>query len=121
MPAMDGEIPSHVPAHLVHDFRTFFSGSSAEVLAAWKSLHCEGVPEIFWTPEFGGHWLATRADDIEEIYRSFDSFTSVYGISLPLREIPGRVLPIFCDPPEHAEYRRLILSFFTPKLTPSVS
>lgn len=109
------ETPSHVPGNLVHDFRTFFSGTSQEVLSAWKRLHSDDIPDIFWTPEFGGHWLVTNGDYIEEIYRDFNSFTSVYGISLPLREIPGRVLPIFCDPPEHAEYRRLILSFFTPK------
>lgn len=115
MPAVHSEIPSHVPAHLVHNFETFFSGTSQEVLASWKSLHNDDVPRIFWTPEFGGHWLATRADDIEEIYKDYDSFTSTFGISLPLRETPGQVLPIFCDPPEHSEYRRLISSFFTPK------
>lgn len=114
--SINGDVTaSHVPSHLIHNFETFYSGTSRDVLDHWKSLHAEGVPDIVWTPEFGGHWIATRAQDIEAIYRDHASFTSTFGISLPLRESPGRVLPIFCDPPEHGEYRQLILSFFTPK------
>lgn len=115
MPVADTEIPLHVPEHLVHDFRTYYSGSSQEVLDHWNRLQKTDVPEIFWTPEFGGYWIATRAEDIETIYRDYERFTSTFGISLPLRESPGPVLPIFCDPPEHGEYRRIISSFFTPK------
>ena len=115
MISQGNKLPSHVPSSLVRDFDTYFSGTSKEVFDKWKSLHGEGVPEIFWTPEFKGHWIATRADDIEEIYRDYESFTSSLGISLPLRDSPGPVLPIFCDPPEHGEYRRLIAAFFTPK------
>jgi cytochrome P450 len=107
--------PSHVPAHLVHEFSSYFSGSSQEVTEHWKSLHKSDVPEIFWTPAFGGHWVATRAEDIEHIYKNFDSFTSKFGISLPLRPHPEHVLPIFCDPPEHGEYRRVASLFFNPK------
>lgn len=110
-----GEIPSHVPGHLVREFTSYFSGSSQEITNYWKNLHDDDVPEIFWTPAFGGHWVATRADDIEAIYRDYENFTSTKGISLPLRSNPGPVLPIFCDPPEHSEYRRIISAFFTPK------
>ena len=115
MPTAQIEAPAHVPAHLVHDFSSYFSGTSQEITDHWLGLHSDGVPEIFWTPAFGGHWVATRADDIEEIYRDHERFTSTKGISLPLRDNPGPVLPIFCDPPEHGEYRRIISAFFTPK------
>ena len=107
--------PAHVPEHLVHDFRSYFSGTSQEVLNHWISLHEDGVPDIFWTPEFDGYWLATNGDDIEEVYKDHEAFTSAFGISLPLRELPSPALPINCDPPEHGEYRRIIASFFTPK------
>lgn len=110
-----GETPSHVPADLVHEFSSYFSGTSQEITARWKGLHESDVPEIFWTPAFDGHWVATRADQIEEIYKDYENFTSTRGISLPLRDNPGPVLPIFCDPPEHSEYRRIISAFFTPK------
>ncbi len=113
-------VPDHVPAHLVRDFSSYFAGTCQEITDHWTDLHKADVPEIFWTPSFGGHWVATRAEDIDAIYRNFDDFTSKFGISLPLRDNPGPVLPIFCDPPEHGEYRRIISSFFTPKRTMEV-
>ena len=111
-----GAVPSHVPPHLVQDFDIFFGGSYEEVFASWKSLHEEGKPDIFWTTCNGGHWIVTRADDVETVYGNPDLFTTVpFGNAIPFRELPGAPLPIASDPPEHGEYRRLISSFFFPK------
>ena len=73
-----GNVPSHVPQELVVDFDFYtFAGGADDLHLAWKKLH-EG-PEIFWTPRNGGHWIATRAEDIEEIFMNYEQFTSTRG------------------------------------------
>src|SRR6218665_1334157 len=109
-------VPAHVPPHLVRDFNIFFDGTYEDVFAHWKSLHDEDRPEIFWTPFNGGHWIVTRADDVEAVYGNGELFTTVpYGNAIPFRNTPAAPLPIASEPPEHTEYRRLINSFFFPK------
>ncbi|HSV45800.1 MAG TPA: cytochrome P450, partial [Ramlibacter sp.] len=54
-------IPAHVPASLVHDFDLYnVPVDDGDYHAALKRLHEAGVPDIFWTPRNGGHWVATR-------------------------------------------------------------
>src|SRR4051812_9637044 len=61
-------IPDHVPRDLVRDFNFFtIAAVDGDIHLGWKKLH-EG-PDIFWTPHNGGHWVATRADDLEEMYK----------------------------------------------------
>jgi len=66
MSAEAREIPPHVPHDRVVDF-DFIHPAGAEVdpYAALKRLH-DG-PDLFWTPRNGGHWVATRGDDIRGI------------------------------------------------------
>lgn len=107
-------IPSHVPQHLVVDFDYYnFAGGSDDIHLAWKKLHDE--PDIFWTPRNGGHWVATRADDIEEIFKDYEHFTSSRGMSIPIKQKPFAFPPVEVDPPEQMAYRKLIAPFFTPK------
>lgn len=114
-------VPPHVPAHLVQDFDIFFRSSPEEAFSKWMSLHEKGRPEIFWTPRNGGHWIATRADDIEAVYGNSELFTTVPGgNAIPFRKQPYAPLPINSEPPEHTEYRRLITPFFLPKRVAAV-
>lgn len=109
-------IPAHVPPHLVHDFDIFFGGTYDHVLGAWESLYAEGMPDIIWTPRNGGHWIVKRAEDVEEVYKNHELFTTVpYGNAIPFRDTPAAILPLGVEPPEHAQYRRLINPFFFPK------
>jgi cytochrome P450 len=113
-------IPSHVPPHLVKDFNLYFEDTAEHALNTWRNLHKAGEPEIFWTPHNGGHWVATRADDIEEVYSNYEHFTTFpRGNAIPYRGTADphgpRPLPISSDPPEHTDYRRIISPFFTPK------
>ena|SRR5665213_2188486 len=90
-------VPPHVPPELVRDFDfSHVPGADADVHLAWKSLH-DG-PKIFWTPRYGGHWVATRAADIERIQSDFESF-SHREFSLPRMVKPFRFLPLEVDPP----------------------
>ncbi len=120
---VQASIPAHVPAHLVQDFDIFFQSSPEEAFAKWRALHDEGRPEIFWTPRNGGHWVVTRADDIEAVYGNAELFTTTTvpgGNAIPFRSQPYAPLPINSDQPEHTEYWRLINPFFFPKRVTAV-
>ncbi|SCW60049.1 Cytochrome P450 [Sphingobium faniae] len=110
--------PAHVPEHLVVDWDfTRPPGGEENLNAAWKQLH-DG-PDIIWTPRNGGHWIATRAADIEHIQKNHDPF-SMQRIVLPDDNQRPRLLPIEMDPPEHARYRSILNQFFTPRAIKSL-
>jgi cytochrome P450 len=110
------EKPAHVPAERVVDFDVFsFPIENAEYQLALKRLNAAGVPEIFWTPRNGGHWVVTRATDIDLLLKDPARFSS-RTISVPKVEggMPP-MKPIQLDPPEHVKYRVLLASALSPK------
>ena len=107
--------PSHVPQALVHDFDFFNPSGSDDVHLAWKRLH-EVAPPIFWTPRNGGHWIATRARDIEAIQTDPARFSNAQ-MTLPVLPTPYPLLPVTLDPPHHAAFRMLIAPAFAPAAT----
>lgn len=96
--------PEHVPDHLVVDFDLYNIPGANEDLH--RALHAvqTSCPDIFWTPRNSGHWVVTRADDIEEILRNPTVFSS-RRIILPRDDNAPRTLPIEADDPEHADLR----------------
>ena len=65
-------------------------------------------------------WLVTKYDDIRAISRDTEHFTSARGVLIndPARKRgapEGSILHM--DPPEHAEYRRVVSREFTPRAT----
>jgi len=105
-------VPSHVPSHLVVDWDFHHPpGGEGALNSAWKSLH-DG-PDIVWTPRNGGHWIVTRADDIEFVQLHHDPF-SMRSITLG-QKTPLAILPLESDPPQHAAYRRILMPSLTPK------
>jgi len=69
-----------------------------------------------------GIWLITKYDDIRAISRDTEHFSSAHGVLVndPSRR-PGASSPkgsiLHMDPPEHAEYRRIVSRDFTPRAT----
>ena len=109
-------IPEHVPPSLVHDFDLYnVAVEDGDYHAALKRLHEPGVPDIFWTPRNGGHWVATRGDDIYHIFKDAEHFSS-RNLVVPRRRNPTTALPpINLDPPEQAKYRSLLAPALSPK------
>jgi len=105
-------VPGHVPPHLVVDWDfNHPPGGETDLNRAWKALH-DG-PDIVWTPHHGGHWIVTRAEDIEHVQRHHDPF-SMHSVTLAHKN-PFPLLPLESDPPAHAAYRAVIAPFLTPK------
>lgn len=114
------ERPPHVPPELVRDFDYLFPAVGTgedDVLLAWKRIQ-ETSPEIFWTPHHGGHWVLTRADDIETAQLDWERF-SMRGHSIPMNITPN--VPLELDPPTHGPVRAMLSPFFTPRVVRDMS
>jgi len=109
------KIPAHVPQTAVVEFDVY-NPPHAEggIHAAWMTLHREGLPDLLWTACNGGHWIATRAKDIREIFSNYELFSSrLLAVPKENNEHHG-LLPLFLDPPAQKPYRALIAQAFTP-------
>lgn len=109
------ERPAHVPSDRVVDFDYLAPpGHREDVHRAWHALHAPGVPDIVWTPHYGGHWIATRAADIDVMQNDAARF-SMASVTIPKAEQTFRVVPLEMDPPEHTPFRALLSPRFGPK------
>jgi cytochrome P450 len=106
--------PAHVPEALVVDFDFYdLEGSDDDVQGAYAAVQRK-EPDIFWTPRNGGHWVATRGEDIIHMLRTPGAFSSR---NIPLPPPPAgtpKMIPIELDPPIHAQYRRPLMQALTP-------
>jgi cytochrome P450 len=104
--------PDNVPPDLVIDF-DFFNPPNwdEDLLLSWKKL--QKGPHIVWTPHNGGHWIATRAEDIEVMQRDHEHF-SHHQFNLPPNPRDIDLIPLGLDPPEHGRFRRLIMPALMP-------
>jgi cytochrome P450 len=68
---------------------------------------------IVHSPKFGGFWLFTRYDDIQNATRDPQTFSSAAGITLPPIGAGLPLPPLEVDPPEHSAYRKLLQQEFS--------
>jgi len=107
--------PDHVPAELVRNFNLYdVPGASEDVQAAFSQVQ-RSLPEIFWTPHNGGHWVVTGGEDVLAIIRDHERF-STKGFVIPPLENPIRQVPLELDPPEHTGFRRPLSLALTPAI-----
>jgi len=107
-------VPDHVPPELVVDFDFYnIPGIEGNVQNAWKSA----LPDlpIIYTPRNTGHWVFTRAEDIERMLRDSERLCNT-SILIPPPQGDIKVLPEQSDPPDHAFYRGSVAKFFTADL-----
>lgn len=107
--------PGHVPAELVYDLDVYdLPIADDDYHLAWKKVVDAGVPDIFWTPRNGGHWVAARGEVIHHIFKDFERFSSA-KLVVPKARSTMALYPISIDPPDQQAYRGLISPFFMPK------
>jgi len=108
-------VPGHVPPELVVDVDFYHvPGVEEDPHAAWMRIR-DAAPRVFYTPGNGGHWIVTRADDVEEVLRDYERFTSYGSIPPGLTTEPYPSPPVGVDPPEHGPYRQILLPAFSPR------
>src|ERR1700759_396428 len=108
-------IPAHVPPALVIDFDLWnIPGSEEDAQLAMRAVQ-QASPDVFWTPRNGGHWVVTRAADIDTLQRDVSRFSNdCYVVPKKPPEIP-KELPLECDPPRHTALRRPLTAALLPR------
>lgn len=109
------ERPAHVPEDRVVDFDFYRLRPRAgeDIQKAWWRIQQES-PEIFWTPCNGGHWVTTRAADIEAMQLDHARFSHAQFM-IPAMQTHVPALPLDRDPPEHGPFRMLINPALSPR------
>jgi cytochrome P450 len=64
--------------------------------------------------QYGGFWVATKYEDVLQVAQDWATFSSAYGLTVPVSPIAVRNLPVELDPPRHRTFKRLINAYFTP-------
>lgn len=84
--------------------------TSAHALYADMRQKC---PVAHSTGFDGGFWALFRHEDVKEVLRDSDVFTTSVQNTVPKFAFTGRRPPLHLDPPEHTSYRKVINRFFT--------
>lgn len=108
--------PGHVPVDLVRNFDLYdIPGAEDDIQAAYAAIQ-QSSHDIFWTPHNGGHWVATRGEDIVAMQRDYAHFSHKHVLIPPAPEGTPRQIPLEMDPPEHARYRRPLMQALMPAI-----
>jgi cytochrome P450 len=105
------EIPAHVPPGLVRDFDFVDMRGETDVYVHFSRLH-DG-PAIIWSPHHGGHWIATRFEDMDHILGTPATYSSRHQTVPPM---PITLTLIEWDGALHAEARTILAPYFSPKV-----
>lgn len=108
------DVPDHVPADKVVDFDVYDLARHGPDLHATLHHVQQSNPDIFWTPHNGGHWVATRADDIEVMQRDYSHFSNARVTVPPAPPEMPLAIPLELDPPRHPMYRRPLAAALLP-------
>ncbi len=100
--------PAHVPADRIRDVNVYaLPGQEEDFHAAWKALQ-DSSPDIVWTPQNEGHWIAMRGDVLAEVQSNHAHFSNrVIVLPKSIGEMHG-LIPTTIDPPAHRPYRVLL-------------
>ena len=104
-------VPAHIDPALVVDFDYIQPEGldEGDVFSAFARLHAG--PDIVWTPHYGGHWIATRGEDIQWIQERHELFSNAEK-NVPKGSFPS-MPPITENPPNHSRYRAVLNPYFT--------
>lgn len=111
------DTPPHIPSELAVDFDFYNvpgleSGRDFDLHSKWKAVQ-DSLPRLFWTPHYGGHWIATRFSEVERLVMEPERFSSS-AVFVPAGNVPF-LIPAQSDPPDHGMFRRLLMQTFAPK------
>lgn len=108
--------PEHVSEDRVVMFDIYRPPNAAAGLQeAWMTLQRDDV-SVVWTPYNGGHWIATRANEIGEVFTDYARFSSrVFVVPKDIGEI-HRIIPNTLDPPNHRPVRKLLNNVLNPSV-----
>ena len=116
MNAVEHVIPDHIPPALVKDVDIYnIPGGESDPFDAWKKIK-ESSPDMFYTPHYGGYWVANSAEIFHEILSNTEVFSSSQAVLVPDMP-PGTpdFPPLMIDPPDHRAFRHPYNLALSPK------
>jgi cytochrome P450 len=91
--------------HLSPELAADLPGTLARMRALCPVAHSD---------QYGGFWVVTKYDQVLAVAQDWETFSSAFGLTVPVSPIAVRNLPVEIDPPLHRIFKRLINPFFTP-------
>lgn len=76
-------------------------------------LH-EEAPDVFYSPLNGGFWVITRLDIMSKVLPDTEHFSNK-ELVIPRIVSDNVMIPLNLDPPEHLQYRMVLMRHFEPK------
>lgn len=109
--------PDHVTVAQVLDFDIYaLQAQNGEYQTLVSQLvHDVSVPDMFWTPQNGGHWVAARAEVIDQVFNDARLFSSRKISVIEGMNPNPPFAPLQIDPPDHNQYRKLLGLAMSPK------
>ncbi len=112
--------PSHVPDALVVEFDMYATlGLATDYHGTWLGLR--GGPDVVWTSQNEGHWIATNPAIFDEIYQDPGLFSSSTIILPESHGEAHNLIPTTMDPPEHQPYRMILNRLMAPAVIQTIS
>jgi camphor 5-monooxygenase len=106
--------PAHIPADRIRNVNIYaLPGQEADFHAAWKALQ-DDSPELIWTPQNEGHWIAMRGDVLAEVQSDHERFSSSIIVLPKSVGEQHKLIPTTTDPPAHRPYRLLLNARLAP-------
>ena len=106
--------PAHIPADRIRDVNIYaLPGQEQDFHAAWKALQ-DSSPDLIWTPQNEGHWIAMRGDVLAEVQSDHERFSSSVIVLPKSVGEQHKLIPTTTDPPEHRPYRLLLNAQLAP-------
>jgi cytochrome P450 len=108
-------LPPNVPPERIVDV-DYFNDPRIKSDPRAHFLALRGGPSMVYTPRNGGHWIATRAAVMTEIFTRPDDFSS-FPLLIP-KSVSGPAPKPFAEmnAPDHGKYRALLMPLTNPKL-----
>jgi cytochrome P450 len=108
---------SSQPAESSQDgYDIFAPAFRADPQSTWAAIRATGCP-VAHSGKWGGSWMPVCYDDIRDIARDPDRFSSrAVEVAGPMESAGGLYLPpLTSDPPEHKLHRDVLMPYFMPK------
>ena len=98
------------------------AGAERDPQAAWRALGRAAGEEhgLIWSTLQDGHWIATNAEMVEQIYRDNERFSNIV-LNVPAERFDLKLLPIQLDGAQHRKVRALIEPAFRPAMVQAFS
>jgi cytochrome P450 len=112
--ATSPDVPSQAPAELTRNFDYLYD--PAVLADPWDAMdRLRDDAPVVWSPELGGYWIVSGADEVREVSRNWEVFSSNPVTIPPAQKWPRPLNPEELDGDEHDRYRRLLTPLFSPR------